>query len=156
MRAFQRLLLMPFQLYIGKGLKTKRPDRLLKISTAKNHLNIDEWTQICLVKSESNTKGKEKKKTCCVFAELPAQSRAGLFLSVTPGWKPWALHVPSSRASLPLEQTMPRLVSAEPPLEPGSEKRGARREQPSDPWCSGPTALWLRRCSPGYRNHRGV
>lgn len=88
------------------------------------------------------------RRTCCGWGEQPAQSRAGLFPSAAPVWTPWGRRAPSSSASRTPEQSVPRLVSAAPPPEPGWGRHGARPTPPSDLGCSEPAAPWQRRCLP--------
>lgn len=108
----------------------------------------------CVPSEQSVMPEINRRETCYESGETPAQSRAGLFPSAAPEWTPWGLRAPSSPVSPPPEQPALRLVSAAPPPEPGWAKRGARPEQPSDPWCSEPTALWQTHCLPGDESHK--
>lgn len=137
-----RLLLLPWSQTTQRRMQEEKS---LKISPQKKKesanlrsIQIREWLL-----------NVNKKETCYESAEKPAQNRADLFLSAVPACTPWAQRVPTSHVSPPLEQPVPRLVSAVPPPEPGWAKRDARRERPSNPWCSEPAALWPTRCLPG-------
>lgn len=103
-----RLLLLPWSQTTQRRM---HEEKSLKISPQKKKesanlrsIQIREWLL-----------NVNKKETCYESGKKPAQNRADLFLSTVPAWMPWAQRVPTSHVSPPLEQPVPRLISAVPP-----------------------------------------
>lgn len=103
-----RLLLLPWSQTTQRRMQEEKS---LKISPQKKKesanlrsIQIREWLL-----------NVNKKETCYESGEKPAQNRADLFLSAVPACTPWAQRAPTSHVSPPLEQPVPRLVSAVPP-----------------------------------------